>query len=545
MKGQGGPTFYHSLAFWLGTIAIVTGVSFHLPDFFNARSMHYQLAGMPMSTLMYAGMGLIVAGLAATTYGLFPAHNHKAPDASADFQLHSLDDARLTWAHWTLILVLGLALVVDVMKPATLGFVAPGMRAEYGITTATASLLALFAMLGTTSGSIVWGMLADRLGRRGSILLASLMFISTGICGTMPAFKWNLLMCFLMGMSAGGMLPIVFALLAEMVPARHRGWISVLIGGLGSAGGYLAASAAAASLEPLLGWRVLWLLNVPTGLLVVFLSRFIPESPRFLLHQGKITEARKTLAKFGIELLPTAPGAVRESASDASEFRQLFRRPYVVLTCTVCFFGLAWGLVNWGFLTWLPTILRDYLHLNGQVANRLLAKSALFAVPGCVLVAWLYGFWSSKKTMVLFAIVTAAVLGAFAAVKPGDSQAWFSLLTVLLLIGLSGMIAMLSPYSAELYPTRLRATGIGITASSSKVGGVIGPPAVACILSAFPGLAIPALSLAIPLLLAAIALWLNGRETSGKRLEDIQARPQPSGEFPKTFNPQHLPSNLE
>lgn len=523
MKVEGDRTLYHSLAFWLGTAAIVTGVSFHLPDFIAARDMHYQLAGMPMSKLMLVGMALIVAGLAATTYGLFPVRNNKVPDASADYQLHTLDNAKLGWSHWQLVIVLGSALVVDIMKPATLGFVVPGMMQEYVINKATASLLAVFALVGTTAGSILWGILADRLGRRGSILLASLMFISTGICGTMPAFKWNLCMCFLMGMSAGGLLPIVFTLLAEIIPARHRGWLCVLVGGLGSAGGYLAASGAAATLEPILSWRILWLLNVPTGLLVIVLSRLIPESPRYLLHEGKVDEAKRTLAKFAIELVPVPPGSPRETADHATEFHELFRKPYVVLTCTVCLFGLAWGLVNWGFLTWLPTILRDYLHLDGKVANRLLARSALFAVPGCVLTAWLYGFWSSKKTMILFSIGTAAVLAAFAGFKPGDSPALFSLLTVLLLIGLSGMIAMLSPYSAELYPTKLRATGTGVTASSSKFGGVVGPAAVACILSAFPGLAVPALSLTAPLLVAAITLWLNGRETSGKRLEEIQA----------------------
>jgi putative MFS transporter len=522
MKFEGDRTLSHSLAFWLGTVAIITGVSFHLPDFISARSMHFQLAGMPMSALMLTGMGLILSGLAATTYGLFPVRRQKKPDASADFELHSMDNARLGWQHWQLVIVLGSALVVDVMKPATLGFVVPGMRQEYVLTKATASLLMLFAMLGTTAGSILWGILADHLGRRGSILLAALMFISTGICGTMPAFKWNLLMCFLMGLSAGGMLPIVFALLAEMIPARHRGWICVLIGGLGSAGGYLAASGAAAWLEPLLSWRILWLLNVPTGLLVVLLSRFIPESPRFLLHEGKVDEAKRTLAKFGIELVPVPPGAAGETADNSREFKELFHKPYVSLTLTVCLFGIGWGLVNWGFLNWLPTILRDDLHLDGKIANHLLARSALFAVPGAGLVAWLYGFWSSKKTMVLFAIGTAAVLGVFATFKPGDSPALFSVLTVLLLIGLSGMISMLTPYSAELYPTKLRATGTGISASSSKAGGIVGPPAVAVILSAFPGLAIPALSLAVPLLVAAVALWVNGRETSGRGLEEIQ-----------------------
>ncbi len=538
MKLEHGGTFYHALAFWLGTAAIVTGVGFHLPDFIAARDMHFQLSGMPMSKLMLCGMGLIVLGIIATAYGLFPARTDPARDVSGDYHIQTMDNASLGPAHWLLVAVLGVALVVDIMKPATLGFVVPGMCAEYGITKETASLLAFFALVGTTVGSIFWGVLADRLGRRGSILLASLMFISTGICGTMPAFKWNLCMCFFMGASAGGMLPIVFALLAEMIPARHRGWVSVLVGGLGSAGGYLAASGAAAWLEPLFSWRILWLLNVPTGLIVILLSRFIPESPRFLLHDGRVEQARRTLARFGIELVRVAAGQAREEVDHATEFKALFRQPYALITCAVCLYGIAWGFVNWGFLTWLPMILRDYLHLDGHVANQLLAKSALFAVPGCVLVAWLYGFWSSKKTMIIFAIGTAAVLAAFAMVKPTDSMMHFSVLTALLLTGLSGMIAMLSPYSAELYPTKLRATGTGVTASSSKVGGVVGPSAVAMILATFPGLAVPALSLTGPLVLAALALWAIGQETSGRRLEEIQraesvpSKDDPSAEVP-------------
>jgi putative MFS transporter len=522
MKLQHGGNLSHALAFWLGTAAIVTGVAFHLPDFIAARDMHFHLCGMPMSKLMLCGMGLIVLGIAATAYGLFPARNDPARDVSADYQLQTLDKASLGWAHWQLVAVLGVALVVDIMKPATLGFVLPGMREEYGISIQRAALLAFFALVGTTVGSILWGILADKMGRRGSILLASLMFISTGICGTMPAFEWNLCMCFLMGMSAGGMLPIVFALLAEMIPARHRGWLSVLVGGLGSAGGYLAASGAAAWLEPIFSWRILWLLNVPTGLIVILLSRFIPESPRFLLHEGKVDQARRTLAKFEIELVRIPANQPREPVDHATSFKVLFRRPYALMTCTVCLYGIAWGLVNWGFLTWLPTVLRDYLHLDGHIANRLLAKSALFSIPGCVLVAWLYGFWSSKKTMVIFALGTAAVLVAYATITPSSSMQHFSLLTILLLTGLSGMIAMLSPYSAELYPTKLRATGTGVTASSSKAGGVVGPKAVAFILVTFPGLAVPSLLLAGPLVLAAVALWLVGQETSGKRLEDIQ-----------------------
>jgi putative MFS transporter len=371
-------------------------------------------------------------------------------------------------------------------------------------------------------------MLADRLGRRGSILLASLIFISTGICGCMPSFKWNLFMCLLMGMSAGGMLPIVFALLAEMVPSRHRGWLSVLVGGLGTSGGYLAASGAAAWLEPLYSWRFLWLLNVPTGLLVILLSRFIPESPRFLLHMGRIDEAQKTLARFDIQLVRAT--VVKQTEVAKHSVRQLFRKPYASVTLAVCIYGVAWGLVNWGFVLMLPTIMQDFLQLDGKIANRLLAKSALIAVPGCVVVSWLYGFWSSKRTLILFAIGTALVLGIFSTVQNGAEfdQTFFSVLTVILLVGLSGMISMLPPYSVELYPTRLRATGGGFTASSSKLGGVIGPGSIGFILAAFPGFTVPALLLTAPLLLAAVTLWLNGRETSGRRLEEIHEVPAPA-----------------
>ncbi|HET7626747.1 MAG TPA: MFS transporter [Verrucomicrobiae bacterium] len=519
----------HRIAFWSGVLYILAGVGCHIPEFLERSGLRSQPAGMPMMFMEF-GMLLIVAGIGLAAYGLFPVHATQTNDGNVKFQLHALDNARLGWAHWQLVAVLGIALVVDVMKPATIGFVVPGMRREYGISTSEVSLLAFFAMIGTTVGSIVWGVLADRLGRRGSILLAALIFVSTGICGCMPAFKWNLVMCLFMGLSAGGLLPIVFALLAEMVPARHRGWLSVLVGGLGSAGGYLAASGAAAWLEPLYTWRILWLLNIPTGLLVVLLSRYIPESPRFLLQAGRVSEAQKTLARFDVELIRTNVTAAGERAEHAFAFKQLLRKPYALITFTVCFYGMAWGLVNWGFLTWLPTILQDYLKMDDRIANRLLAEAALIAVPGCAIVAWLYGFWSSKRTMVFFALATAIVLGGFSIFKPGDSQAFFTALTVMLLIGLSGMIAMLSPYSAELYPTRFRATGGGVAASSSKIGGVVGPSAVAIIMTVFPGLVIPALSLAIPLLLAAIILWVNGKETSGKRLEEIQGAPVETAE---------------
>jgi len=224
------------------------------------RAVHYRLAGMPMDTGMLVGMGLIIGGTGATAYGLLP------PRRGAGMQIEKIappEDAPMTRAHWVQILILAVALIIDVMKPATLGFVVPGMRFEYSLSSSAVAVLPFVALLGTTVGSFIWGILADIYGRRATILLASVVFMGTSICGTMPSFAWNIFMCFLMGVGAGGMLPVAYALLAEIMPTRHRGWCLVLVGGIGSIGGYFATSALSAWLQPYFGWRIMWLINLP------------------------------------------------------------------------------------------------------------------------------------------------------------------------------------------------------------------------------------------------------------------------------------------
>ena len=315
--------FQRPLVFWLGTSALTAGVLMHLPDFLSMGDMGYRMVGMPMSSVMIAGMLLIVAGMVLATWGLLPPRHLSRPSLSG-YHVRRIDDAALTGAHWGLLFVLGVALVIDVMKPATLGFVIPGMVAEYRIPQSSSGWLLVCALTGTTIGSVFWGVMADRLGRRAAILLASLMFIGTSICGTMPSYEINLFMCFLMGLAAGGMLPIVYALMAESVPAGPRGWLVVLHGGMGTVGGTLAAAGCAALLEPTYSWRALWLMNLPTGIVMLVLNRWIPESPRYLLERGRAADARSVLARYGVTLeidRPDDPTSLRSEAGSKA-------RPY-------------------------------------------------------------------------------------------------------------------------------------------------------------------------------------------------------------------------
>jgi MFS transporter, putative metabolite:H+ symporter len=527
-KTRPGIVFGHPFAFYIGCAAIAGGVLLHLPMFISSASMHFQLAGMPMDPWMLVGIALIVLGLIAAVYGIYPSSTMRRAGADTDLvRVAALDDAPLSAAHVTLVVVLAVALVVDVMKPASLGFVVPGMVTEYHITRATVAWFPMVALLGTTVGSFAWGWLGDRIGRRATILLSAMFFMGTSICGAMPAFGWNLFMCFFMGMAAGGLLPIAFSLLSEFIPARHRAGLVVLLAGLGTVGGYLAASGAATLLEPHFGWRIMWFLNLPTGAILIVLNRYIPESARFLNLTGRIDETAAILKHFGAVLIRGEQQKLRSQWDRERAIHNgilnLFKQPYVAQSAAISLYGLAWGLVNFGFLLWLPTNLR-HAGFGVGASDAILAKAALLAFPGAVLVAWLYSRWSTKGSMLAVGSLTALSLIALSMLAPLALHNDFVLiaLVVVILVFSSGMTAVLSPYSSEVYPTRLRATGSGLAAGSGKFGGVLGQGATLAHVA--PSLAVSGLLTAIPILLSVLVLAKVGLETRGRRLEDIQDR---------------------
>lgn len=498
--------------FWLGCLAISAGIVLHLPMLVHAHQMmDNRLAGMPMDGSMHAGMALIALGVPLACWGALPRHRAGHAD-TAGTSYEAPDCTQLNRWHVGVLLVLTVGLVIDVMKPATLGFVLPGLTHEYGIARSTAALLPFIALTGTTVGSFLWGWLADVYGRRVSILLSTILFASTAICGAMPAFGWNLVMCFLMGVSAGGMLPVVYTLLAEVMPPRHRSWVLVLVGGTGLIGGYLAASAAAHAFEPQFGWRVLWLQGFPSAVLLLALARLIPESPRFLAEQGREAELAQMQERFGI--LPRPRVAAPEDAPLAHE-----RHKGLTIALTVA--ALAWSFVNFGLLLWLPTDLqaRGY---SSELASGILASSALLALPTIALAAWLYARWSSKWTLVGTVVLTFA--GLIGALLPAATLSWPPLLVgviAMLIVGTNGMIAVLLPYTAENYPLGVRGRATGLVAASSKFGGV----AVQgfALVGLIPTLGGAALSLLVPMGASALLIAWAGRETRGRSLRELEA----------------------
>ncbi|MFI6927053.1 MFS transporter [Nonomuraea spiralis] len=535
---MGGVELARPLYFWLGFLATVAGVVLHLPMYLHGADMHYRLAGMPMDLPMAIGMALIVAGLAVTAYGLIPPGALTARPA-AEVRVRALDDARMRPAHIGLIVVMSVAVIIDAMKPITLGFVAPGMAKEYGLKSALnpagelpVALLPLAGLTGTVLGSLLWGWMGDKIGRKPSILFAGVLFIGTAICGVMPDFEWNLAMCVAMGLGAGGMLPITFSLLAETIPARHKGWVMVLIGG-NLAVAYLAASWLSASLAPTFSWRVLWLVGLPTGVFLILLNRFIPESPRFLLAHGRDAEARAVLARYGAAITPqdAAEDAARdvERVEDehAGGYSRLFRRPFTGLTVAVVVLGLSIGLVTYGFQLWIPSNLQK-LGLDQQTADRALRDSTLLGLPLIFISAAMYGLWSAKKTIVTLSALVGAALAvlAFSGETLAQDRTWLYLLLAGPIVGTATIAAVLAAYSSEIYPTRVRSRGSGLSAGMGKAGGV----AVTAVLvggAAAPSIGTTALLGAVPLILAVVAVLAFGVEPS-KGAADDPATPAPA-----------------
>lgn len=503
-----------------------------LPVYFMAEDMGYQLRGMSFDATMIGGMALILVGIGLTVYGLFPRFSEVTQGAVSRIKVTALDDARITGAHVGLILVMAAAITIDVMKPTTLAFVAPGAAAEYGLRSplnpnASGLPIALYPLAGisgTVVGSVLWGWLADKMGRRSSILIAAVMFIATSTCGAMPSYPINLAMCFVMGLGVGGMLPIIFSLVSETIPARHRGWIIVLIGG-DVAGAYVIMSWLASTIgaPDRYGWRMLWLVGIPISVILVLLNRWIPESPRFLLQHGRETEARAIMERYGAVVVKADESEFDVEERVHGHFGQVFRKPFTGLTAVLVALALGIGVVQYGFQQWIPSNLQK-LGYDEVNASKLLRDSALIGFPLNFPIAFLYGFWSSRKTIILMAAMTAAALIGFvlAGERVADNSALLHVLLVVPIWGISSLTAVTAAYASEIYPTRIRARGTGLAAAGTKLGGVLILAAVAAAVAA-PSISVTALLGAVPLVGAIVLITLFGVETRKKALEQITA----------------------
>ncbi|WP_203909059.1 MFS transporter [Rhizocola hellebori] len=501
--------------------------------YWTARHDHFHMVGMPLTWYMNVGMLLIGVGVALVVVAIIPKKTERAQRVSK-IKIGSLDDTKISKAHVALLLVLAAAITIDVMKSTSLAFIAPGAAVEYNLRgplnphspNLPVALYPLIGITGTMIGSFLWGWFGDRIGRRASILLSAILFIATTTCGTMPEYWLNLVSCFFMGVGVGGMLPITFALMSETIPKRHRSWLMVLIGS-DIAGAYIIVSWLASTIAApdRFGWRMLWLVGLPSGLLLILLNRWMPESPRFLLQQGRDEEARAVMARYGAAIIESdeeSDLAVEQHLKGG--ISQLFTRNFLGLSAAIILLALSIGMTQYGFQQWMPSNLQ-HLGFSAVHSTSILRNAALLGFPFSLPVALLYGFWSTKKTVLGVTVLMAGSLGTFAFL--GDSVVENSTLLYVLLVipiwGISLLNSVLAAYTAEVYPTVVRARGSGMSAGATKTGGVAILFLVVIVAAAAPSVRMTAALGLIPMVLAGIVLLIFGPETRHRQLESITA----------------------
>jgi putative MFS transporter len=303
------------------------------------------------------------------------------------------------------------------------------------------------------------------------------------------------------------------------MPTKHRGWSLVLVGGIGAVGGYFAASGLSELLQPIFGWRVMWLLNLPTGLLVIALSGVLPESARFLQHMGRRAEARAELARFGAVVVASPPEPDRESHAPLPPVERNYAGTTVALTLA----ALAWGAVNFGLLLWLPSVLVDEGFSIG-VASGIIKNSSLVALPMILICVWLYSRCSTKWSLAtMIGIITLGLVAVLLRGVGPDSLSSPVVSTTLLIVGSTGAIAVLLPYTAESYPLRFRGRASGWIAGCSKLGGLMAQGFSLAL--GVPPLGLAALVVALPAAASIALIGKFGMETRGSDLREFDKRP--------------------
>jgi putative MFS transporter len=193
---------------------------------------------------------------------------------------------------------------------------------------------------------------------------------------------------------------------------------------------------------------------------------------------------------------------------------------YIASTVALSLAALAWGFVNFGLLLWLPSTLVAEGNSVG-LASTIIARSTLFAAPLVVLSVFLYAWWSTKWSLVsAIAVITAGLL-VMVLREEGFQLVQNPLVPItLLIIGASGIIAILLPYTAENYPIRVRGRAIGWIAGCTKGGGLIAQGAGA--LALVPAIGNVALIIAVPAMLSLVLVGKFGRETRMRDLRELE-----------------------
>jgi putative MFS transporter len=422
--------------------------------------------------------------------------------------------------------VVGIATFFDAYTVLAIAFAMPQLVSEWKLSPTEVGLIIAAGYVGQLFGAVIFGSLAERIGRLKTLFITIVLFASMDIS---CLFAWSgaslMAFRFLQGVGTGGEVPVASAYINEFIGAEKRGRFFLLYEVIFPIG-LMFAGMAGYLLVPIYGWKAMFIVGLVPSVLTIPLRWLMPESPRWLASKGRLAEADAVVnllevnaTRHGIVLAEPVVRALDPKANAKSDWRELFQGIYLKRTVTIWALWLTAYMINNGLITWLPTL-----------------YSQVFKLPLETSLA--YG-WVTSGVGVLASIVCALLID-----KVGRKR-WYAtalLLATVPLLALTGLGATsavevlvlataayailqtitfsLYLYSSELYPTRLRAVGTGFGSAWLRAGSSIGPLLVGFVVGDF-GIRYVFSAFAAVAVVGGIVTLLLAIETRGRVLEEL------------------------
>lgn len=422
-------------------------------------------------------------------------------------------------------LLLGLIMLFDSWDSIAIAYVMPSLIAEWHIDLVHIGFMISAGYGGQFVGALFFGTLAERYGRMPVFQTAIVAMCLLAICCSLSSDYYLLLgLRFLQGMAIGGALPVCITYINELAPTATRGRYFSIFQFI-TMSGYTAASVSSMFIVPNFGWRWMFALGAIPMLLLPLVRLTLPESPRWLVRRGRIDDANKALIKLGGKVMESeAPLSLTPQApAKHSSLAVLFGPLYRNRTAVVIPLWFLTALVNFGLVTWVPTIYVKVFHIEVATALRYSATAGSLFLIAAPIVALLIDGVGRRPLAIGGSLICGTALLTLTVIDTSDT------FRMVLLVGTGQLASCVSamivwPYTAEVYPTQVRAMGLSLGSSIARAASMLTPAAVGGLL-AVTGSVQPVFAL---LGLSAVGVatiwWKLTRETARKSLEQIEAR---------------------
>lgn len=445
--------------------------------------------------------------------------------------IRQIDEQKTLTRHQkTVILLAGINGTLEFFDQFIIAFVLAFVIKPWRLTYGQSAVILLSSGIGSIAGSFLWGYVADRFGRRVALAASTVVFsLSSLLLAATPEGGWAYFVTFRAGVGLGvGGYTVNTALVQEFTPAKRRGWASGIIS-ISAPVGLLLSSTCGAFLTPVLGWRGMFVVGALPAFFAIVILAFIPESPRWALNAGRTDLARRSVA-WALEM-PTDSLALEPAASTpAAKFTDIFAYRRSVVTGLLINLGVVTGL--YGLLLWSPTLLVMVERISPEAASKVMIGISLSNIIGRILFSYLSEKIGRRPSGAIYTFGGAALLVFTGWVARGGLglSSFFWLFLLLSFFLFDGGFAVSGPYTTEIWPSRLRASGAGFGYGAGGIGKITGPLGLAVLIGSTNYISpeatinkiVPAfVYLAAWYVLAGLAYVFVGFETKGRSLEQI------------------------